>query len=358
MPSMVPTLCALVFGASAAAAQTHPAALAVTAKVRDFKEISPSDTAGAHPHFNNRNGCSAQELGVFSVQSDLDASGPADGGTFPGDNRTPRLMDSLPSTLAKCYSPPDRFSEWFSDKPGINRAFLVEMRFLWDEASGMYKFGDKAFFPIDAGKAFTPVNPGESTFGNLQPDTGGAVNLSLHDYGFTMEMHADFTYLEGQGQKVSISGDDDIWLFLNGKRVVDLGGVHQLQSASADLDSLKGALGLVSGQTYAFDFYFAERHVASSSCTITTNLAIGTALAAAVRPKAAFGSARSRGPVSIYDRSGRLVRTVNATGAPVLAAAPGGWDRLDAQGRAAVPGVYFWRMAGSGPEASGSIVLR
>src|SRR5882762_7054711 len=102
MPSVVSTLCVLFFTLSYTIAQTHPAAVVVTTKLRDFKEVSPSDTAGAHPHFNNHNGCSAQELGVHTVKPDLDLSGPADGGAFPGDNRTPALVDSMPSTLAKC----------------------------------------------------------------------------------------------------------------------------------------------------------------------------------------------------------------------------------------------------------------
>ncbi|MDB5047504.1 MAG: fibro-slime family protein [Fibrobacteres bacterium] len=353
---MVPTCCALLFSVSAATAQTHPAQVAVTAKVRDFKEISPSDTAGAHPHFNNQNGCSAQELGVNSVKPDLNVNGPADGGAFPGDNLTPALMDSMPSTLAKCYDPPARFAEWFSDRPGINRAFLVEMRFTWDEAKGTYQFGDKNFFPIDDGKAFTRVNPAEGTFGNLQTGvTENGVDLSTHDYGFTMELHTDFTYTAGQGQMVSIEGDDDIWLFLNGKRVVDLGGVHQLQSASVNLDSLKDMLGLESGKTYSFDFYFAERHTASSSCTITTNLAIGTPVEAGIKTMASLKSVSRKGPVAIYDRSGRLVRTLAASSG---ASGAEGWDRLDASGHVTAPGVYFWRLADSGPSASGLVLVR
>lgn len=342
---MVPTYCALIFGAATVMAQPRPAEVSVTAKVRDFKEISPSDTAGAHPHFNNQNGCSSQELGVFSVKSDLAVS---------GESRTPVLMDSLPSTLAKCYSPKDRFADWFMDKPGVNRAFTVDMRFQWNEGKGTYTFGDKTFFPIDDGGAYTPVTPGETTFGHLQTGTVEGVDVSKHNYGFTMELHTLFTYTEGQGQMVEISGDDDIWLFLNGKRVVDLGGVHQLQTATVNLDSLKSALGLESGKSYSFDFYFAERHTASSSCTISTNLAIGTDVTSLRRPLASLKNAFKSGPIAIYDRSGRLVRTLNGGSE----AASTDWDRMDSSGRAAAPGVYFWRSASKGPAASGLVVVR
>lgn len=327
----------------------HPD-VSVTAKVRDFKEISPSDTAGAHPHFNNMNGCSAQELGVQSVQADLDPGGPADGGVFAGDHRTPKLMESMNSSLSKCYSPADRFSDWFSDKAGVNRSFLVEMRFLWDPAKSAYVFGDKTFFPIDDGAAFTMIDPAVGTFGHLQTGTIDGVDLSMHNFGFTMELHTEFAYHEGQGQMVSIQGDDDIWLFLNGKRVVDLGGVHQLQSAEVSLDSLKGELGLEDGKSYDFDFYFAERHTASSSCTITTNLAIGAVEASPLMPRLARATPIGSEKIEIFDRAGRLVRS--------LAPMPGGagdWDRKDGSGRPAAPGVYFWRTAsGTAPAASAS----
>jgi fibro-slime domain-containing protein len=353
---MVPVLCVLFTAAPSLWAQAHKADVVVIAKVRDFKEISPSDTAGAHPHFNNQNGCSAQELGVQSVQTEIDAAGPADGGAFPGDNRGPVLATDMPSTLSKCYSPADRFPEWFSDKPGINRAFLAEMRFSWDEAKGAYVFGDKTFFPIDDGGAFTKVDPaGPGTFGHLQTGIVDGVDLSKHNYGFTMEMNTFFLYHEGQGQKVSIQGDDDIWLFLNGKRVVDLGGVHQLQSADASLDSLKGMLGLEDGTTYPFDFFFAERHTASSSCTITTDLAIGEAVSSVARPRSALKAGVR--PVDIFDRAGRLVRSL-----PASPAGSGAWDRRDASGRPAAPGVYFWRASGrpgaAAPSASGLFVVR
>lgn len=343
---MGPTFCALIFGAATVMAQSRPAEVSVTAKVRDFKEVSPGDTAGAHPHFNNQNGCSAQELGVFSVKSDL---------LVNGDSRMPQLMDSLPSTLAKCYTPKDRFPEWFTDMPGVNRAFTVDMRFQWNEGKGTYTFSDKTYFPIDNGGAYTPVVSGETTFGHLQTGMVENLDVSKHNYGFTMEMHTVFTYTEGQAQRVEISGDDDIWLFLNGKRVVDLGGVHQLQTATVNLDSLKSALGLETGRSYAFDFYFAERHTTSSSCTITTNLAIGTEVSAFVKPKVSLKTAFKAGPIGIYDRAGRLLRTLDARSE---AAASLEWDRMDTSGRVAAPGVYFWRSATSGPAASGLVVVR
>jgi fibro-slime domain-containing protein len=358
MPSLVSMFCALAFCASAASAETRNP-VHVTAKVRDFKEANPTDPAGTHPNFNNSNGCSAQEAEKNTVKPDLDMSGPADGGAFPGDNRTPRLVDPLPGSLAKCFDPPDRFSDWYSDVAGVNRAFLVDLRFDWDAAAGMYVYDDDEFFPIDDGAAFTKANPSDpGTFGQLQgTDTAGR-DLGNHNYGFTMEFHTDFTYHQGQGQVVAVQGEDDIWLFLNGKRAIDLGGVHPTQGDTVKLDDISAEAGLQDGNVYAFDFYFAERHTANSVLKISTNLDIG-APTTAIRREAAFEAAMLKGPVAIYDRAGRHVRTLRVSGESGAQA----WDRRDARGRTAVPGIYFWRMLerqGPGAEntaVSGRIVV-
>jgi fibro-slime domain-containing protein len=362
MPSPVtalPVFCLFlslgVFSLSDAWSQPAPESFVVTAKVRDFKESNPTDSAGTHPHFNTRNGCSAQELGVNTVQENIQTDGPSDP-AFPGDGRNPKLVDPLPSSIAACYDPPDRFPDWFSDKSAeVNRAFLVDLEFKRDAASGMYVYQSPTFFPIDDGKPFrkrSPDDPG--TFGHLQKDSLDGKDLTLHNYGFTLELHTEVVYHEGGNQMLRFQGDDDIWVFLNGKRVIDLGGVHQTQRDSVDLDAAQAGLGLENGEAYPLDFFFAERHVASSSVLITTTMAMASPIS---RP-AAFRRAIPEGPVGIYDRMGRLVRTLprGAAWASAGAAVPA-WDRRDAAGNAAAPGVYLWR-ASDGKGLGGALVVR
>ncbi len=86
------------------------------------------------------------------------------------------------------------------------------------------------------------------------------------NFGFTMEMHRTFTYKKGQ--IFEFKGDDDVWVFINNKAVVDLGGVYAYGGASVNLDTL----GLIEGNSYPFDFFYCERSVTGSNILITTNM--------------------------------------------------------------------------------------
>lgn len=91
-----------------------------------------------------------------------------------------------------------------------------------------------------------------------------------HNFSFTMELHTFFTY--EKGLRFEFLGDDDVWAFVNKQLVLDLGGIHGSQSGIVKMDSIGPVLGLIEGEVYSFDFFYAERHVTKSCIKITTNM--------------------------------------------------------------------------------------
>jgi fibro-slime domain-containing protein len=86
------------------------------------------------------------------------------------------------------------------------------------------------------------------------------------NFSFTMDFHRSFSYKPGQ--TFAFCGDDDIFVFINNRCVIDLGGIHDQVVASVNLDTL----GLTVGKTYLFDFFYTERCVGGSNILVTTNM--------------------------------------------------------------------------------------
>jgi fibro-slime domain-containing protein len=119
--------------------------------------------------------------------------------------------------------------------------------------NGVYQYLDSAFFKLD-GRGFGAEG---------KTDNNGVP----HNYSFTMELHTTFTYKPGQ--TFYFLGDDDVWVFVNGQKVMDLGGIHVTAGDSFLVDNIPG---LVAGRVYNFDFFYAERHTVKSTIKITTNM--------------------------------------------------------------------------------------
>ena len=149
---------------------------------------------------------------------------------------------------------PMQFAQWYRDVPGINMPFTVKLA-LAESSPGRFTYDSSAFFPIDG-----------MGYGN----SGIANDGMMHNFHFTTEIHTTFRYRGGE--VFNFLGDDDLWLFINGRLAIDLGGLHPALPGSVNLDQMATALGIQIGDMYSMDIFHAERHTDASNFHVETTI--------------------------------------------------------------------------------------
>ena len=142
------------------------------------------------------------------------------------------------------------FSQWYLDVEGINRTIKDELR-LTRGAGGVYRFDDNSFFPLDG-----------LGFGNYASTN--------HNFHFTSEVRYWFEYNAAANATLTFDGDDDVWVFANGRLVVDISGTHSEIAASVTLNptvkDIEGKpLNLIDGEVYEIVVFQAERNTNASN---------------------------------------------------------------------------------------------
>jgi fibro-slime domain-containing protein len=227
-----------------------PAQLGLAVTYRDFIS-EPTNGASRHPDFQTFSGHGTTGL-VLEV---LDADGKPE---MEG-----RCSVEQPSTFSVNTICPDgqqlttrtNFHQWYRDTADVNvpihgvlaliKSATVANSYAFDSGSG--------FFPIDKmGWTAPPVR--ENLWGG-------------HDFGFTTELRYFLQYRGGES--LVFSGDDDVWVFVNRKLAIDLGGLHPEKEATLNLDASSSQLGLVVGHIYEVVLFHAERKEDKSNFHLT-----------------------------------------------------------------------------------------
>ena len=324
-----------------------PNKIIINALVRDFKADHPDFETDRFTLWNRDDDLHKPEKGIIQAQLGSDGK--------PVYNQQHNHL----STSGEVKY----FDQWYRDVPGVNKVFEYALALEHTEG-GHYKFESHEFFPLNgyqntfgtlyqeivdeqgqltpSGRKAIEKNEGVLKHPDETPFTWSDVEgrfrfderSKRHNYHFTLEAVTTFTY---QGTEYfGFDGDDDLWIFIDNKLVIDLGGLHESarqeinlrltndKNRAADKSTtlvlkLKEDLGIEHaeedlelilrvGQQYDLRMFYAERHTFDSNCCVYTSLQLTSTSPA--QPKTSVKPYPPANPVL-----------------PILAINPWDWDR-------------------------------
>ena len=145
----------------------------------------------------------------------------------------------------------------------------------------------QADFTNEEGDCNDSINPGFYPIDDFKYlDSAGKIpnpkfdwNISgcRHNYSFAMKVSAQFKYVKGQ--YFEFRGDDDVWVYINNRLVVDIGGCHNPVEGGVNLDTIgqnDPSQKLIEGREYPFHIFFSERNATGSNFKMRTSINLQT----------------------------------------------------------------------------------
>lgn len=104
----------------------------------------------------------------------------------------------------------ENFTRWFSEVEGKSKGYagVIEMDYKGEGTE--FSFYKKQFYPLDA----------------VEFSDGDAVNGDGHNHLFTMSFAVPFMVMADGGESFEVKADDDTFVYVGDKLVIDMGGVH------------------------------------------------------------------------------------------------------------------------------------
>ena len=131
------------------------------------------------------------------------------------------------------------------------------------------------FYPID-GLGYDAIlgDTTDKTDSPYQKDENGNITATVrpeHPNGsYTLRGEAQFVYQDNL--YFEFSGDDDVYMYVNGVLALDLGGAHGICTKRVNLKDVAAKCHLTPGEVATFTFFYMERNSDASNFKIETNM--------------------------------------------------------------------------------------
>ena len=219
-------------------------------------------------------------------------------------------------TRCKIASTSNLQNDWYGGGVRSGSSYYSYPLVLTRGAGDVYSFNSTSFFPLNNKALGNPIKDQCQSGSNYQYCNGATANYTTNNFGFAGRLETQFDLAADRTGNLSFdfTGDDDVWVFIDGKLVLDIGGIHGGVNGSFIID--KDGKVLVNGSTTAlmtlsngvhdFSFFIAERNPTGSNFKMTTKL---------LTPKLAVKkNSKVNGEVVTY-----TVRVDDETGSPTNA---------------------------------------